>query len=184
MSFVSISDLILKTYIKIYKSYHYCQLFLLYQSKDLIMIEISINTPALLFPAITLLMLAYTNRFLAVAGRVRKLRDEYASGTTREKNILGQIRNLRSRLNLIRYMQGLSVISFLMCVLDMYFIYRGWMHVAHYIFALALIFLFVSILLSLIEINKSTKAIDIELSDIEELSQTNIFNDIFRKDEQ
>lgn len=147
------------------------------------MIELSINTPALLFPAITLLMLAYTNRFLAVAGRVRKLHDEYITGTVREKNILGQIRNLRSRLNLIRYMQGLSVISFLMCVLDMYFIYRGWMHVAHYIFALALIFLFVSILLSLLEINKSTKAIDIELSDMEELSKTNIFNDIFRKDE-
>ncbi len=146
------------------------------------MIEISINTPALLFPAITLLMLAYTNRFLAVAGRVRKLHDEYSSGSAREKNILGQIRNLRGRLHLIRYMQALSVISFLLCVLDMYFIYRGWMRMAHYIFAASLIFLFISIFLSLIEINKSTRAIDIELSSIEDLSQNNIF-DIFRKEE-
>jgi hypothetical protein len=147
------------------------------------MIEISINTPALLFPAITLLMLAYTNRFLAVAGRVRKLHDEYMAGDARERNILGQIKNLRSRLNLIRYMQALSVISFLLCVLCMYFIYRDWMSVAHYIFALSLIFLFVSIFLSLIEINKSTRAIDLELSDIEELSKNNIFTDIFKPGE-
>ena len=39
--------------------------------------ELSINTPALLFPAITLLMLAYTNRFLALASLVRSLHDEY-----------------------------------------------------------------------------------------------------------
>ena len=147
------------------------------------MIELSINTPALLFPAITLLMLAYTNRFLAVAGRVRKLHDEYLGGTPREKNVLGQLKNLRTRLHLIRYMQALSVMSFLCCVLDMYFIFRSWHVLAHYVFALSLILLFVSILLSLLEINKSTRAIDLELSDIEELSKENIFTNIFKQDE-
>jgi Protein of unknown function (DUF2721) len=145
------------------------------------MIEININTPALLFPAITLLMLAYTNRFLALASLVRKLHTEYLHGE-REKNILGQIKSLRSRLNLIRYMQGLSIASFLLCVLCMYFIFRGWKDMAHYIFATSLILLFVSILLSLLEINKSTKALELELSDIEELSNTNIFTDIFMKE--
>ena len=147
------------------------------------MIDISINTPALLFPAITLLMLAYTNRFLAVAGRVRKLHEEYGSGKPNERNILGQIKNLRSRLNLIRYMQMLSVISFLLCVLCMYTIYRNWMEAAHFIFASSLILLFISISLSLVEINKSTHAIDLELSDIEELSKENIFTDIFKHHE-
>ncbi|MGG9970400.1 DUF2721 domain-containing protein [Ferruginibacter sp. SUN002] len=147
------------------------------------MLEISINTPALLFPAITLLMLAYTNRFLAVAGRVRKLHEEYVSGKPNERNILGQIKNLRSRLNLIRYMQMLSVISFLLCVLCMYTIFRNWIEAAHFIFATSLILLFISISLSLIEINKSTRAIDLELSDIEELSKENIFTDIFRQQE-
>jgi hypothetical protein len=146
------------------------------------MTEISINTPALLFPAITLLMLAYTNRFLALAALVRKLHTEYNNGE-KEKNILGQLKNLRSRLNLIRYMQGLSVFSFLMCVLCMYIIFRGWMIAAHYIFAVSLILLFVSILLSLVEINKSTKAIELQLSDIEELSKANIFTDIFKNEE-
>ena len=144
------------------------------------MLEININTPALLFPAITLLMLAYTNRFLSLASLVRKLHEEYNRGE-KEKNILMQIKNIRSRLNLIRYMQGLSVLSFLCCVLCMYAIYRNWMTLAHWIFAGSLVFLFLSILLSLLEINKSTKAIELELSDIEELSKENIFTDIFKK---
>ena len=146
------------------------------------MIEININTPALLFPAITLLMLAYTNRFLSLATLVRKLHDEYTRGE-KEKNILSQIKNLRSRINLIRYMQGFGVMSFLCCVLCMYAIYRNWAQAAHWIFAASLIFLLLSIILSLLEINKSTKAIEIVLSDIEELSKENIFTDIFKHTE-
>ncbi len=146
------------------------------------MIDISINTPALLFPAITLLMLAYTNRFLSLGTLVRKLHTEYQNGG-REKNILGQIRNIRSRLNLIRYMQGLGIMSFLCCVSCMYVIFRGWTVLAHWIFAASLIFLLFSIILSLIEINKSTRALELELSDILELSEANIFKDIFKGEE-
>ncbi len=145
------------------------------------MIDININTPALLFPAITLLMLAYTNRFLSLASLVRKLHDEYQHGE-KEKNILRQIKNIRSRLNLIRYMQGLGIMSFLCCVLCMYIVFRGWIELAHWVFAASLIFLLASILLSLIEINKSTKALELQLSDIEELSAGNIFTDIFKNE--
>ena len=147
------------------------------------MIDIDINTPALLFPAITLLMLAYTNRFLSLASLVRKLHEEYSRGE-REKNILKQIRNLRSRINLIRYMQALGVLSFLCCVLCMYTIFRGWNILAHWIFAASLIFLLLSIILSLLDINKSTKAIELVLSDIEELDKENIFTDIFKKEDR
>lgn len=145
------------------------------------MFDISINTPALLFPAITLLMLAYTNRFLSLAALVRKLHDEYMRGE-KENHILFQIKNLRSRINLIRYMQTFGVLSFLCCVICMYSIYRGWMTVAHWIFAGSLISLAISIIFSLIEIHKSTRALELELSDIEELSEGNIFKDIFKKD--
>lgn len=145
------------------------------------MLEISINTPALLFPAITLLMLAYTNRFLSLATLVRKLHGEY-DREEKEKNILNQIKSIRTRLNLIRYMQSFSVLSFLCCVLCMYFIFRNWMVMAHWIFAFSLFFLFLSIILSLIEINKSTRALELQLSDIEELSAGNIFKDIFKAD--
>ena len=69
--------------------------------------EISFNTPALLFPAISLLLLAYTNRFLALANLVRKLHDDYKAGQ-RTQTLLRQIHSLRLRLRLVRYMQGLS----------------------------------------------------------------------------
>jgi Protein of unknown function (DUF2721) len=147
------------------------------------MIELNINTPALLFPAITLLMLAYTNRFLSLASLVRKLHSEYIKGG-REKNVLNQIKNIRSRLNLIRYMQGFGILSFFCCVLCMYVIFRNNMQMAHIIFAFSLIFLLTSIVLSLIEINKSTKAIELELSDIEELDKNNIFSDMFSKEDK
>src|SRR5947207_14650416 len=87
--------------------------------------EITFNTPALLFPAISLLLLAYGNRFLALANLVRKLHDQYITGL-KSKILLKQIHSLRRRLNLIRYMQGLGVFSFLCCVACMYCIYRGW----------------------------------------------------------
>lgn len=146
------------------------------------MLEININTPALLFPAITLLMLAYTNRFLSLAALVRKLHDEYNRGE-KELHLLRQIKNIRSRLNLIRYMQSFGIFSFLCCVLCMYSIFRGWMQAAHWIFATSLICLLISIILSLLEINKSTRAIELELGDIEELSGANIFKDIFKPGE-
>ena len=146
------------------------------------MLEININTPALLFPAITLLMLAYTNRFLSLAALVRKLHEEYNRGE-KEQHILRQIKNIRSRINLIRYMQSFGIFSFLCCVLCMYSIFRGWMEIAHWIFATSLICLLISIILSLLEINKSTRAIELELGDIEELSGANIFKDIFKPGE-
>ncbi len=143
------------------------------------MLEININTPALLFPAITLLMLAYTNRFLSLAALVRKLHEEYSKGE-KEIHLLRQIKNIRTRINLIRYMQSFGIFSFLCCVLCMYSIFRGWMVMAHWIFATSLICLLISIILSLLEINKSTRALELQLSDIEELSEANIFKDIFK----
>lgn len=147
------------------------------------MIDISINTPALLFPAITLLMLAYTNRFLAIANRIRSLHENYAAMEV--KHIaLRQIKSLRARLNLIKYMQGLGALSFFCCVLCMYFIYRTWMHAANIIFAASMITLLGSIVLSFIEIQQSTRALELELSDIEELGRANIFTDIFYSKEE
>jgi amino acid permease len=128
--------------------------------------EISINTPALLFPAITLLMLAYTNRFLALASLVRKLHDEFLKQTD-DQRLLKQINNLRTRISLIRYMQAFGVLSFVLCVVCMYVIVTGRQNMAHQIFASSLICLLVSLILSLIEIWKSTHALDLELSDIE-----------------
>ncbi len=145
--------------------------------------EITFNTPALLFPAISLLLLAYGNRFIALANLVRKLHDEYSSGH-KSKIILHQIRNLRRRINLIRYMQGFGVFSFLCCVACMYCLYRGWGRQAEYIFAVSLISLITSLVISLVEIIQSTKAIELEISDIEELEKSNFFSDLISRDNE
>jgi hypothetical protein len=148
--------------------------------------EISINTPALLFPAISLLLLAYTNRFLAIASLVRKLHDDLDKETNRE-GLLMQLRSLRQRLQFIRLMQGLGVFSFLLCVICMFCIYDGWTQVAKYIFALSLLSLLSSLLISLLEILQSTRAVEHLLSDVEELANDESFIKRimrFRDDEQ
>jgi hypothetical protein len=137
--------------------------------------EITLNTPALLFPAITLLLLAYTNRFLAIANLIRKLHDEYISGK-KNKVLLQQLHNLKRRINYIRLMQGLGVFSFLCCIVSMYSIYKGWGKIPEYSFAASLLSLLASLLISMVEIYLSTKALELELSDIEELERSGFFS--------
>jgi hypothetical protein len=135
--------------------------------------EITINTPAILFPAISLIMLAYTNRFLALSNRIRNLHERYEKGEKQEI-LHGQIKNLRYRLNIIKNMQALGVVSFISCIVCMYFIYVEWMEAAHIVFAFSLITFSLSLLLSLLEIQKSTKALELELSDMEGLKDPSL----------
>ena len=138
--------------------------------------ELPINTPALLFPAITLLMLAYTNRFLALSSLVRRLHDEY-NKQEQNASIHKQIRNLRVRISMIRNMQALGVLSFLLCVICMYLIFRNYTTAANWIFGFSLVSLLASLIFSMIEIFLSTRAIDVELSDME-FGRRNVFKHI------
>lgn len=136
--------------------------------------DISFNTPALLFPAISLIMLAYTNRFLALSSRIRQLHDKYSEDNKQKHIIHGQIKNLRYRLKLIKNMQALGVITFLGCLLCMYFIYTEHFTVARWIFTGSLLFFAASLALSLLEIQLSTKALELELSDMDDLEDPSV----------
>jgi Protein of unknown function (DUF2721) len=128
--------------------------------------QISINTPALLFPAITLMMLAYTNRFLALATLIRNLHAKYKQIHEDRDIIKAQITNLKRRLVLVKQMQATGIISFFFCVLSMlsfYLQYESW---AFGIFGLSLLSLLLSLGLSLNEIFISTRALEIELKDM------------------
>ena len=129
--------------------------------------EFSINTPALLFPAITLLMLAYTTRFLALATLIRNLHTQYKQVGEEREIIREQIKNLKRRLVLIKQMQGSGITSFFFCVLCMLFFYLGQQMWAHVTFGASLLFLLLSLALSLNEIFISTRALEIELKDME-----------------
>lgn len=124
-----------------------------------------LTTPALLFPAISLLLLAYTNRFLAIANIIRQLHKSYLENP---KSVLeGQIKNLRIRLFLIRRMQIFGLLSFFLCVLSMIFIYQENQEWGGIIFGVSLFSLLLSLGISMREIQLSTKALEIELSDME-----------------
>jgi hypothetical protein len=145
--------------------------------------DITINTPALLFPAISLIMLAYTNRFLALSNRVRSLHDKYQNHE--QKHIIhGQIKNLRYRLKLIKNMQALGVLTFLSCILCMYLIYVEEAGLAHAVFAFSLVSFSASLALSLLEIQLSTKALELELSDMEGLEDPSVMDYLKKKFEK
>ena len=130
--------------------------------------QISINTPALLFPAITLLMLAYTNRFLALATLIRNLHGKYKQIQEDREIIKAQITNLKRRLVLVKQMQAMGIISFFFCVLSMLSFYLEFDRWAIVIFGVSLLLLLLSLALSLNEIFISTRALEIELKNMME----------------
>ncbi|MCE2655018.1 MAG: DUF2721 domain-containing protein [Sediminibacterium sp.] len=145
--------------------------------------ELSVNIPALLFPAISLIMLAYTNRFLALSNRVRMLHDKYQVIEQRHI-VFGQIKNLKYRIKLVQNMQTYGVATLLSSILCMFFIFIEYQAVAKFIFAVSLITFSISIFLSFIEIRLSTKAIELELSDMEGLEDPSVMEYLRKKFER
>lgn len=121
---------------------------------------LSLTTPSLLFSAITLILLSYTNRFLSYAQLVRTLQQQSADNPARTR---GQIANLYRRLRLIRAMQVLGVGSLLLCVVAMFCIYITWQVAGEIIFGLGMISLALSLALCLKEILISIEALHINL---------------------
>jgi hypothetical protein len=128
--------------------------------------EITITTPALLFPAISLLMLAYTNRFLTLATIIRGLYDRYQN--VPEDNLVLQIANLRYRIYLIRNMQIFGVLSLFFCTISMFALFAGWLAAGQWTFGIALILMMVSMGISIRELTISVGALDLLLADMEQ----------------
>ena len=128
--------------------------------------ELSLTTPALLFPAVSLLLLAYTNRFLALASLVRSLHSHHREQP--DPLVLKQIDNLRYRIHLIRSMQTAGVSSLLVCVVCMFVLFYGNVALGKVLFAVSLVLMIVSLALSVREIQVSVKALDLHLHDLEE----------------
>ncbi|MFN8383295.1 MAG: DUF2721 domain-containing protein [Anaerolineales bacterium] len=129
--------------------------------------DFTLSTPALLFPTVSLLMLAYTNRFLTLATIIRGLHDRYKSSDD-DDNLLGQIANLRYRVYLIRNMQIFGVLSLLFCVISMFALFAGWVIAGQWSFGTALILMIVSMLISLRELQISVGALDLLLVELED----------------
>tara|TARA_B110000003_G_scaffold44726_2_gene42379 strand:+ start:4082 stop:4489 length:408 start_codon:yes stop_codon:yes gene_type:complete len=127
---------------------------------------LTLTTPALLFSAISLIMLAFTNRFLAYAAVIRNLHDVYLD--KKDESLLRQIQNLKLRLTLTRWMQIFGIGSLLLCVLTMFLIYIKYKIIAVWLFGAALLLLISSLALLIREIQISSEALEHHLSDIED----------------
>ena len=128
--------------------------------------ELTIQTPALLFPAISLLLLAFTNKFLAIANLIRNLVSDYEKH--RHDLLMTQIASLKRRLQLIRWMQVFGISSMLLCVVTMFLIFENWNLGAKVLFGISLLLMIVSLFLSLLEIVLSAGAVRLILRDLEE----------------
>ncbi|MAT54937.1 MAG: hypothetical protein CMN32_10700 [Saprospirales bacterium] len=128
--------------------------------------QINFTTPALLFPAISLLILAYTNKFLAIASLIRNLHSQYQK--QHEEVLLQQIATLQRRVFYIRMMQLFAILSFLMCFVCMFMLYFELQHLATTTFALSLLMMIISLGISLVEIAVSSGALNLLLKGIEE----------------
>ena len=132
--------------------------------------EISLTTPALLFPAISLIFLAFTNRFLALANLIRQLHANYKVDP--DEILYGQIENLRYRINLIKDMQAYGVSSLLLCVICMLVLFMGWIEVGKWVFVASLILMAIALAMSIREIQISVGALDLHLMDLEKMEKS------------
>ncbi len=128
--------------------------------------ELTLTTPALLFSAISLIMLAYTNRFLAYAAVIRNLHDKFKEN--QDPSLLRQIQNLKQRIFLTKWMQIFGITSLLLCVLTMFLIYIDYHKVAVWMFGIGLLLLLMSLAFLIREIQISTRALHHHIADIEE----------------
>ncbi len=126
--------------------------------------ELTLTTPGLLFPTVSLLLLAFTNRFLAIAALIRNMHAQYK--TNPDPLLLTQIENLKSRVRLIRDMQFLGVSSLFLCVVCMLLLFAGMKRAGEYVFVGSLLLMLGSLALSIWEIQISIRALQIQLGDL------------------
>ncbi|MBU3014967.1 DUF2721 domain-containing protein [Poseidonibacter lekithochrous] len=128
--------------------------------------DIEISTPALLFPAISLLLLAYTNRFLTTGQLIRSL--SHQAREHGSKNLSGQIGNLKKRLELTKWMQFFGVVSMLMCTISMFAFFLESYEIGKQVFGLSLLIMCLSLCISLWEVYISSNALNLELKDLDQ----------------
>ncbi|MFW6015419.1 MAG: DUF2721 domain-containing protein [bacterium] len=122
---------------------------------------LTLSTPALLFPAISVLVLAYTNKFIAISRLTRELHNKYQDKP--DEVLYAQLNTLRRRIIIIRNMQAIGVAGFLFCILCMIMVYAELIIVASLLFAISLGLVGISLCLSLVEIFLSGKVLMIQL---------------------
>ena len=127
--------------------------------------------PALLFPAIPLMMISFGNRYTSLATLIRKIHDKLITTKSSELVIdhyFDQIKILTRRLTLVRSVQTLSGISFLFNLLTIFTNYINIEVLALNFFGLSVLVFSIAIILFIYEIQLSTKALSKHLEDLKD----------------
>lgn len=133
--------------------------------------KLELTTPAVLFTSISLLISAYTSRFLTLAQLLRQLDAQYKANP--DDSILGQIRNLTRRVSIIRYSQIMGGVSFFLCTLSTFLLFSDLEKLGEYAFGSSLIALMLSLLLLIYEVHISVKALTLQLQSYEKNKKKN-----------
>jgi hypothetical protein len=128
--------------------------------------ELTLTTPALLFSAVSLILLAYTNRFLTYTQVIRNLYDKFKENP--DNVLMAQINNIRKRLYLTRTMQILGVLSLFFSVISMFLLYINYDVSGAWVFGIGLLLMIASLAISVWEIQISVKALELHLNKMEE----------------
>ncbi len=123
--------------------------------------HLAISTPIILFPALSLILLAYTEKIIQLGRLSRKLKRQY--DVNKSDNIIEQIKNIRKRIYLIRNMQAFGTASFFLCITSIFLLFASQELIAQYVFWLSMILLMVALFLSLREIILSSVALNFAL---------------------
>lgn len=132
--------------------------------------EITITTPILLFPALSLILLAYTEKFLRLGLRSRVLKKQYEEN--KAAHIIEQIQNLRKRIHIIRNMQAFGTGSFFLCITSIFLLFIGEIYMAQYAFWFGMVLMMIALFLGFREIMLSAAALKLAIDDEEEVSKT------------
>lgn len=128
--------------------------------------EIDLTTPALMFSTVSLLLLAFTTRFLGLAKAIRDLYNDYQKNP--EKRFIDQLKNFRRRVELIRNMQIVATASLLLCMVSTIMVYFQLQLIASVTFAVSLLLMTTALAMSIIEIGMSVGALNVHLADMEQ----------------
>lgn len=121
--------------------------------------NLNINTPTLLFPAIALLMLAYTNRYHFVVTLIRELIEKCEIEGVCDLSTIQQCKFLQTRVVIIQRMQQLLVLSLLLCVLCMALVHFALKSIALVVFSFSMVSFVSSLIFSLREITISVNGV-------------------------
>ena len=127
--------------------------------------------PALLFPAIPLMMISFGNRYTSLASLIRKIHDLIVLNKHSKKtagHYLDQITILTKRLKLVRAIQTLSGLSFLSNLFSIFASYLEEYQLALNSFGLGVLIFAIAILMFIYEIQLSTRALSKHLEDLKD----------------